>query len=67
MEGNKHKTAFEFDGSVYEWNSMVMGYKKSPQIFQRIMNKILGHLRGNGVEVYMYDIVIHGKTEKRAQ
>lgn len=62
-EGDKHKTAFEFDGRIYEWNSMVMGYKNAPQIMHRVMNGILGEMKGNGVEVYMDDIVIHGRTE----
>ncbi|KAF9761717.1 Transposon Tf2-6 polyprotein, partial [Nosema granulosis] len=64
-EKHKHKTAFEYDGSVYEWNSMVMGFKNAPQIMQRTMNKILGDWRGEGVEVYMDDIVIHAKTGSR--
>lgn len=38
-----------------------MGYKNSPQIMQRVMNRILGDLRGKGVEVYMDDIVVHAK------
>ncbi|KAF9758257.1 Retrovirus-related Pol polyprotein from transposon gypsy [Nosema granulosis] len=60
-ENHKHKTAFEFDGMVYEWNSMVMGFKNSPQIMQKTMNGILEEFRGKGVEVYMDDVVIHAK------
>lgn len=59
-EKGKHKTAFEFDRVVYEWNSMVMGFKNSPQMLQRVMNVILGDLGGKGVEAYMDDIVVHG-------
>ena len=51
-EEDRHKTAFEVNGRVYEWKSMVMGFKNSPQIMQRVMNKILGDLKGKGVEVY---------------
>lgn len=61
-EKHKYKTAFEFDGNIYEWNSMVMGFKNSPQIMQKTMNRILEGLREKGVEVYMDDIVIHGKN-----
>ena len=61
-ESDKHRTAFEFDGRVYEWNSMVMGFKNAPQIMQRIMNRILEGLRGNGVEVYMDDILVHAEN-----
>ena len=52
-EEDKYKTAFEFDGKIYEWNSMVMGYKNSPQILQRIMDRIFRDLKGKGVEIYM--------------
>ena len=58
-EEDKHKTAFEYDGRVYEWNSMVMGFKNAPQIMQRVINRILEDIRGQGVVVYMDDIVIH--------
>lgn len=61
-ESDKHKTAFEFDGRVYEWNCMVMGFKNAPQIMQRVMNRVLDGLRGEGVEVYMDDIVVHGRS-----
>lgn len=57
-EIGKHKTVFEFDGRVYEWNSMVVGFKNSPQILQRIMNGVLERLE---VKVYMDDIVVHAK------
>lgn len=61
-EEDKHKTAFEVNGKVYEWNWMVMGFKNARQIVQRVMNGMLGDLLGNGVEVYMDDIVVHAKT-----
>lgn len=64
-ECDKKKTAFEFNGTVYEWNSMVMGFKNSPQILQRIMNTLLGDLRGKGVEAYMDDIVVHARSMER--
>lgn len=63
-EEHKHKTAFEVEGCVFEWNGMVMGFKNAPLILQRVMDKILGDLRGKGVEVYMDDIVIHAKTQE---
>ncbi|KAF9756151.1 Retrovirus-related Pol polyprotein from transposon 17.6, partial [Nosema granulosis] len=63
-EHHKHKTAFEVNGRVYEWNSMVMGYKNSPHIMQRVMNNVLDELRGKGVEIYMDDIVVHAKDAR---
>jgi hypothetical protein len=41
---------------------MLMGFKNSPQIMQKNMNRILEGLRGEGVEVYMADIMINGKS-----
>jgi hypothetical protein len=64
QEEDKHKTAFEFNRTVYEWNAMVMGYKNSPQISQRIMDTIFRDIKGKGVEIYMDDIVIYAKTRK---
>ncbi|KAF9758262.1 Retrovirus-related Pol polyprotein from transposon [Nosema granulosis] len=43
---------------------MVMGYKNSPQILQRIMDQSFRSLKGKGVEIYMDDIVIYGKTKE---
>ncbi|WUR04686.1 endonuclease [Vairimorpha necatrix] len=54
-EEDKHKTAFEFNGRVYEWNSMVIG----------TMNTIFDDLLGGGAEVYMDDVVIHAKTKRK--
>ncbi|MGL5709167.1 MAG: reverse transcriptase family protein, partial [Aeromonas sp.] len=62
VEADKHKTAFEFDGRIYEWNSMVMGYKNAPQILQRVLTKVLESELGDGVSVYMDDIVVCGKS-----
>ena len=53
-EEDKYKTAFEFNGRVYEWNSMIMGYKNTPQILQRNMDDIFRDLKGKGVEIYIY-------------
>lgn len=61
VEEHKHKTAFEFEHKVYEWNGMVMGYKNALMIFKRIIYKIVGVYIGKGVEVYLDDIVIHSK------
>lgn len=35
-EQDRHKTAFEFEGNVYEWVEMVMGYKNGPSIFKEL-------------------------------
>lgn len=63
-EEDKMKTAFEFDGRVYEWNSMPMGFKNSAQILQRVMTNILNEYVRKGVSVYMDDVVFYGKSRK---
>lgn len=45
------------------WNSMVMGFKNSPQILQMVIDSIFEDLRNKGVKIYMDDIVVLGKTE----
>ena len=44
-EEDKYKTAFEVNGRVYKWNSMIMGYKNTPQILQRSMDDIFRDLK----------------------
>ena len=46
---------------MYEWNFIVKVLKNSPHILQRVLSKALNGLTGNGVEVYMDDIVIHSR------
>ncbi|KAF9756159.1 Retrovirus-related Pol polyprotein from transposon [Nosema granulosis] len=65
VEKHKYKTAFGFDGNVYECNSMVMGFKNAPQVLQKTMDKILQERRGDGVEVCMDEIVIHAKEGQK--
>lgn len=57
-ESDRSKTAFEFKGQIYEWNSMVMGFKNSPMIMQRIMDKILDGMIRKNLIVYLDDIII---------
>ena len=61
-EEDRHKTAFTINQKKYEWNRMPMGYKNSPAIFQRIMEKELRQWIGKGCLIYLDDIVINGKT-----
>ena len=62
---DRAKTAFEYDGKIYEWKRMVMGYKNSPQLMQRQMTKVLEGLIGQGVQVYIDDILIHAENEEK--
>ncbi|KAI5132260.1 hypothetical protein NEAUS06_0049 [Nematocida ausubeli] len=61
---SREKTAFKLKNRLYQCKRLVMGYKNSPAIFQRIMDKELDGVIGNGCEVYLDDIIVYGNTEK---
>lgn len=61
-ESDKHKTAFEFKGEIYEFNSMIMGFKNSPMIMAKVMKKMCGDLVGKGLEFWYDDVVIYAKS-----
>lgn len=52
-ESDKFKKAFEVDGRVYEWNSMIMEFEDSPQIMHLAMSKVLDEMIDRGVNFYM--------------
>lgn len=58
-----HKTAFSILGEKYEYLRMPMGLKNSPFVFQRALQKILGHL--DFVNIYLDDVLIFSKTQKK--
>ena len=43
---------------------MPMGFKNSPLIMQRIMNKLLDKFKGKGVSCYMDDIVVYSNNNE---
>jgi Reverse transcriptase (RNA-dependent DNA polymerase) len=61
-EEDKYKTAFKYYGKVYECNTMVIGFKNTPQVLQRVMSVILEKFKGRGIAVYMDDLVVHAET-----
>ncbi len=60
--GDREKTAFLTQHGLYEWLRMPMGLKNSGSSFQRLMNVVLGDLIGNGVLVYLDDVIAYGAT-----
>lgn len=60
-EGSKYKTSFVTPDGQYEFNRMPFGITTAPSVFQRMMNKILGPLRGTEAMVYLDDILIPSK------
>lgn len=61
-ESSKKKTAFRLKNRLYQSTRLIMGYENSPAIFQRIMDRELDGIIGNGCEVYLDDIIVYGDT-----
>ena len=60
---DRHKTAFIFDSTLYEWNVLPFGSTNAPALFQKTMNQIFKPLIQNGtVVVYLDDIAIISET-----
>ncbi|CAL8085376.1 unnamed protein product [Orchesella dallaii] len=51
-------TSFICHEGKYQFNRMPFGLKTAPSVFQRFMNKVLGHARGKFAEAYLDDILI---------
>ena len=62
---DRPKTAFIFNGKVYEWNVMPFGPTNAPPHFQKTMDKIFSDL--DYVMVYMDDITILSETPQQHQ
>jgi hypothetical protein len=58
----RHKTAFSTPRGHFEFVRMPFGLKNAPPTFQRMMDRALSGLIGNGVFVYLDDIIVYGKT-----
>ena len=61
-EGDEWKTAFSTTSRHYEYLIMPYGLKNAPAIFQSFVDEILRDLHGQGVVVYIDDILIYSAT-----
>lgn len=59
----KHLTAFAFDNALYQFTVMPFGLTAAPKTFQRLMERVVGHLPF--VEVYLDDVVIYSYSEDK--
>eukprot|EP00963_Diacronema_lutheri_P012969 scaffold2149_cov802-Pavlova_lutheri.AAC.1 len=57
------KTAVVTPFGSYVWKVMPMGAANAPAMFQRMMNRIFGHLLY--LKVYMDDILVHSETKEQ--
>ncbi|CAF3952238.1 unnamed protein product [Rotaria sp. Silwood1] len=61
-ESDKPKTAFVTRDKFWEYNVMPQGIKNGPPTFQRIINKLLGHLQWHCALAYIDDIIIYSNS-----
>lgn len=65
---DQEKTAFTTFAGHYEYKRMAFGLAGAPATFQRLMDDLLGSLKGLECYVYLDDVIIHSATlEEHAQ
>jgi len=57
-----NKTAFITDDANYFYRVMPFGLKNAGATYQRLMDKVFSHLMGQGVEVYVDDMVVKSSS-----
>lgn len=60
-EDSRNYTAFTAGNFQYRWIRMPMGLSAAPLTWQRAINTILANLIGNGVYVYLDDVIVYAK------
>ena len=55
---DRHKTAFTFNNSKYQFERIPFGLTSAPGFFSRIINEVLSEVLGHGTLVYLDDIII---------
>jgi hypothetical protein len=63
-EGDEWKTAFHTRYGLFEYLVMPVGLCNAPGTFQAMINKVLQELLGEGVIVYIDDILIYSEDEE---
>ena len=63
--GHEWKTAFWTGYGSYKYLVMPFGLTNAPSVFQRFMHGISGKMLDKGVVIYIDDMLIYTKTEKK--
>ena len=61
-EADQHKTAFRALGSLYEFQRLPFGLCNSPATFSRLMGRCMGDLKGQGIIIYLDDILVYSSS-----
>ncbi|GKT13279.1 hypothetical protein ADUPG1_010240 [Aduncisulcus paluster] len=61
-KGSEKLSAFAVPWGVYEWRVMPFGIKTAPSHFQRVMERLFGHLEG--CVCYLDDLLIMAETKE---
>uniref|UniRef100_A0A673Z540 Gypsy retrotransposon integrase-like protein 1 n=1 Tax=Salmo trutta TaxID=8032 RepID=A0A673Z540_SALTR len=64
-DGDEWKTAFSTTYGHYEYLVMPYGLKNAPAVFQSFVDEVLRDLLGQGVVVYIDDILIYSATRAK--
>jgi len=63
-ESDKHYTAFEADGGLYQFRRIPFGVTNGVAAFQRIMDQLITHHRLQGTFVYLDNITVCGTSQE---
>ena len=63
-EGDEWKTSFSTSSGHYEYLVMPYGLMNAPSVFQAFVDEIFLDLHGQGVAVYINDILIYSYTRQ---